>query len=144
MPDFVWWSGLTTDDARRGIAMIERHLDKALVDETIYWSLPPTISPAPPSAHLLPSFDEYNVAYKNRRVVFDGSATMTNWNTLGPTIIIDGRVVGTWKGTVDKNQVKIAATTSRALTKREKATVAAAAEQYAAFLLTHAAINYGD
>lgn len=134
LADFVWWSGLTTNDARRGIGLVT--LEKATVDETIYWittSAMPAATRSAPSAHLLPAFDEYNVAYKNRQLIFD-SAKTTNWDALGPTVIIDGRLVGTWKGTAEKNQLTIAVSASRPLNRREKLDIAAAAERYAAFL----------
>ena len=45
--DFVWWSGLKTADARRGLEMIERREES---DGQIYWTagsmLPPMPRPA--------------------------------------------------------------------------------------------------
>lgn len=133
LADFVWWSGLTTNDARRGITLLDHGLEKASVDETIYWTGSAPAQRPKPSAHLLPAFDEYNVAYKNRRLVFD-SANTTNWDALGPTILIDGRITGTWKGTVEKNNLTITLNPSRPLNRREQSALTAAAEQYATFL----------
>lgn len=143
LADFVWWSGLTTNDARRGIVLADRHLEKDLLDETIYWAAKPSNSRrSVASTHLLPAFDEYNVAYKNRRIVFD-SAKTTNWDALGPTIIIDGRVAGTWTSTSQKDHLTITLNPSRPLKRREKLAIAAAAEQYRAFLGC-STIYYGD
>ena len=36
LQDFIWWSGLTVVDARHGIALIDRHLREALVEEKSY------------------------------------------------------------------------------------------------------------
>ncbi|HEX5875427.1 MAG TPA: winged helix DNA-binding domain-containing protein, partial [Pyrinomonadaceae bacterium] len=95
LADFVWWSGLTTSDARRGIALLDGQLDRLMVDNVIYWNpaKPSTPPHANHSAHLLPAFDEYNVAYKNRQLVVDSTQT-TNWDALGTTILINGRIVG--------------------------------------------------
>ncbi len=38
LADYVWWSGLTTNDARRGIAMLDRELDEVHIEGTTYWS----------------------------------------------------------------------------------------------------------
>ena len=133
LADFVWWSGLTTNDARRGIASVDRHLEKAEVDDTVYWTATAAAPRSLPSAHLLPAFDEYNVAYKNRQLVFD-SANTTNWDALGPTMIVDGRIIGTWKSTLNKNHVSITLNPSRSLKRREQLALTAAADQYAAFL----------
>ena len=136
LADFVWWSGLTTNEARRGISLLDTHLDQVLIDDTVYWSATSAAPPVPrssPSVHLLPAYDEYNVAYKNRQLLFD-SAHITNWDALGPTITVDGRIIGTWKSTVDKNQMSIALDPSRPLKRRERLDIGAAAEQYAAFV----------
>lgn len=131
--DFVWWSGLTTADANHGIELIDRDLRKELVDEKSY--LAPrsiqTVTPSKYSTHLLPAFDEYNVAYKARELVVDRRASLTTWDLLGPTIIVDGKAVGMWKRGADK---RITFNMSNGLKKSEKLAITAAAERYTAFL----------
>jgi hypothetical protein len=97
LQDFIWWSGLTASDARQGVEMIDRHLKH----ESLYLSprtLKATTKPTH-SAHLLPAYDEYTVAYKDRQTIFAGKSSITTWGLLSPIVIIDGRVVGTWKRT---------------------------------------------
>lgn len=139
LQDFVWWSGLTTNDARTGIALLDKQLKEAVINEAVYWS--PKASRNSDrkrklEAHLLPAFDEYNVAYKNRAVVLDPdvASRVTMWDALGPTFTVDGRILGTWKGTLNKNSVTIVLNPSRTLRKPEKAAIAIAAEKYAMFL----------
>lgn len=137
LADFVWWSGLTTNDARRGIALLDRDLERIEIGEHVYWSS--SVAPKRSrdlDAHLLPSYDEYNVAYKNRQVVFDQNSIsqITTWGALGPTVIIDGRITGIWKTTGNENSITITVTPSRPLRKLEKLAVAKAAERYADFL----------
>jgi hypothetical protein len=142
LADFVWWSGLTTNDARRGIALLDRDLEQAKIDETVYWSADAATktdrslkSPVPNTgAHLLPAYDEYNVAYKNRQLVFDGGTGITTWDALGPTVIVDGGIVGTWKGTLDQSSLQIVVNAARTLNKPEKNAIQKAAERYASFL----------
>src|SRR5687768_13387649 len=67
--DFVWWSGLSTADAKRGLEMNKaRH---RVEDGLTYWTLgranPSHRSRA--SVHLLPVYDEYVVAYRDREAV---------------------------------------------------------------------------
>jgi hypothetical protein len=68
--DFVWWSGLKTTDARRGLEM-NRPISRE-VDGLKYWTVGRT---APASgrpktiAHLLPVYDEYLVAYRDHKAV---------------------------------------------------------------------------
>jgi len=137
LPDFVWWSGLSTNDARRGIALLDRDIETTQLGPTVYW----TSNSAPKSsagadAHLLPAYDEYNVAYKDRQLVFDRDSVskITNAGALGPTVIVDGRIVGTWKATIVGNSITLNLTPSRGLRKQETVAVAKAAERYASFL----------
>ena len=142
LADFVWWSGLTSNDARGGIALLDRELEATQVGETTYWNS----NSAPKSkrtpnadgveAHLLPAYDEYNVAYKNRQLVLDGASGITTWDALGPTVIAGGRIVGTWNSTAGKSAVEINLKLLRALNKREQLAITNAAERYATFLGT--------
>jgi len=136
LPDFVWWSGLTTNDARRGIALLESDLDRGAVQETVYWSAASAtpVERVIRNAHLLPPYDEYTVAYKDRQLLFDVPSRLTNSDALGPTVLVDERIVGTWKGTLSNGSVYIAVTPARTLTKQQKLAITKAAERYAAFL----------
>ena len=140
--DFMWWSGLTTRDARRAIEMLDREIQTIRIEESVYFSLATAnarrsgSSARNEEAHLLPSFDEYNVAYKHRQLVFDPAAVsqITTWGALGQNIIMDGRIVGLWYGTLGRNSLTIEVTPARSLTTPEKAAITKAAERYAAFL----------
>jgi hypothetical protein len=137
LADFVWWSGLTTSDARRGIALLDREIRRIEIEETPYWISGSISKPSQTiDAHLLPAYDEYNVAYKNRQLVFDQNSLsqITNWDALGPTVIIGGRIISTWKATINANSITLNLTPSRSLRKQEKLAVAKAAKRYAAFL----------
>jgi hypothetical protein len=136
LQDFAWWSGLTTADAKRGVELAERQLEKVSVGERVYWK--PQSSDAPRQslnrAHLLPVYDEFFVAYKDRQVVFnseDGKPALTSWDLLGPTVLVDGMAAGTWKRTTDKKSVALKFV--RALKKAERAAIAEAAKRYAEF-----------
>ena len=132
LQDFVWWSGLTTADAKRGVEAVGNALEKVTIEEKVYWRLRSKEAAAPSgfTAHLLPVYDEYFVAYKDRRSVFgsqDGK-----WDSLGPAIVINGVAAGTWKRTNDKKSVEVKF--SRALRKTERVAIAQATTRYAEFL----------
>ena len=124
--DFIWWSGLTAADARRCVELIHRQLKKAVIEEKIYMTLRSVVrSHLKHSAHLLPAYDEYLVAYRDRRAVGD---------SLGPAVIVDGRIVGTWKRTNDKKTATIVLNPSRPLNRTQRIAISEAVDQYAAFL----------
>lgn len=130
LQDFVWWSGLSTADAKRGLELTKRSLEKMTIGEKVYWGIRSNEAPSRSSttAHLLPVYDEYFVAYKDRESVFGNSTS----DTLGPAIVIDGVAAGTWKRTSDKKSVEVKF--SRALKTTERAAMAQATTRYAEFI----------
>ena len=132
LQDYVWWSGLTTEDAKRGIALTDRELTTTTTDNKVYFA--PVSRSSPRSQHpsnLLPAFDEYNVAYKHRGLVND---LMPAWNALGPAVIIDGKITGAWKATTSGGNVTIQINPARPLKKPELQSINEVADRYAAFL----------
>jgi len=88
--------------------------------------------------YLLPNYDEYLVGYTDRSNVFD-TAHLNKLDSRGGvlfqhTIVIDGRVAGTWKRTLKKNEVIIELSPFKAWTKVEKQAIAVAAERFGKFL----------
>jgi hypothetical protein len=138
--DFVWWSGLTTADARRGIAAAGDQLSTQKIADAVYWtgsSTPasdsdPDQRPSIVRANLLPAFDEYNVAYKQRELP-----------TLGPTVALNARIIGTWIAELDHTSVLIRITSSSPLNQSEKRTIAKAAESYGSYIGSTAQVAYG-
>lgn len=128
LQDFVWWSGLSIADAKRGLEVGGSLLEKVTIGEKVYWSVLASEAAERFSitAHLLPVFDEYFVAYKDRQSVF-GPQDGKSWDSLGPAIVINGIAAGTW----DKSaEVKL----TRALKKTERVAVAQATTRYAEFI----------
>jgi hypothetical protein len=139
LTDFVWWSGLNAADARRGLEVCRRDLEQVLVGEKVYWEVRSgeTTRSSTPVAHLLPAYDEYFVAYKDRQSVFDVQDGL-----LGPTVIVDGTVAGTWKRMNDKKSVEVKFT--RAVKKTERVVVGQAVAQYGEFLGLSLNIHFGE
>jgi len=88
------------------------------------------------SIHLLPAFDEYLIGYRDRSpVVADEQLRrVIGINGLvNPTVIVDGRVVGTWKRDADaRGHVRIAP--FRPLAEKERLGIGKAAARLARFL----------
>jgi len=134
LQDFVWWSGLSTADAKRGLELVERSLEKVTIGEKVYQSIQSDAVSAHSStaAHLLPVFDEYFVAYKDREIVFGPPDGRASGDTLGPAVVINGVAAGIWKRTNDKKSIEVNFT--RALRKTERVVVDEAVARYAEFL----------
>ena len=136
--DFAWWSGLTVTDARTGIEVTKHTLDNHEVDGRAYWygsARSPRGSDG--TAHLLPAWDEYTVAYRDRTAVIDlahAKKVNAGGGVLKPVVVIRGRVVGTWQRTLGKRAVAVTPTYFGRLAAQETRAVAAAARRYGEFL----------
>jgi hypothetical protein len=137
--DFVWWSGLTTGDARAGLEMAKPHLAQEAVNGQTYWLAPsmPTARDESPTAYLLPAFDEYTVAYTDRSAVLDplyAKLVNTGNGIFSPIMVVDGQVVGAWKRALKKDTVVITPTPFTKLNKAATRALATAASRYGEFL----------
>jgi hypothetical protein len=130
--DFVWWSGLTTADARRGLEMNRaRSRD---VDGLTYWTIgrDPRSAPRPKGTlHLLPIYDEFLVAYRDHRVVPRPAYSLGNFQH---ALVIGGQVAGTWRTTLNAKGVAVSAQTLRRLTPVERRALTQAVARYRRFL----------
>ena len=122
-------------------------LERAVIDDQSYWFSPLQSSRKfkPPLVCLLPPFDEYLVAYKDRSAVVDSSAR-EQFRSRNPIfdspLLLNGRVIGGWKRTIDKSCVTIAIHPVSPPNKTEKVAILEAAERYAAFLQQPAVVRW--
>lgn len=138
--DFVWWSGLTVTEARAGLDMAKSQLRQETVGDQTYW-MPldmPVVEHNEPAGYLLPGFDEYLLGYKDRTAAFDPIHSRKinpgNNGMLNPTLVIDGRVIGTWKRTFKKDRVVITVSPFTSLTEAHSRAISAAVEPYGRFV----------
>jgi len=136
--DFMWWSGLTAADAKRGLEMI--HARPVDLDGKRYWRTgqAPRGALSSELAHLLPIYDEYLVAYRDRQAVphgpgvsgFKDGASVTFQNAL----VIAGHVAGTWRVSPYKSGLRLQLTPLRTLTLIERRATLAAVSRHERFL----------
>lgn len=110
--DFVWWSGLSITAAKAGLESVKSMLELATDGARQYWFTATVSPPLPsPSVYLLPAYDEYIIGYTDRSAAVADDhfkkVVMTN-GLFRATVVVDGKVVGSWKRTVDKDSVTIA------------------------------------
>ncbi|HLA55696.1 MAG TPA: winged helix DNA-binding domain-containing protein [Flavobacterium sp.] len=112
LKDFIWWSGLSVADAKEAIALNEKHFIKEESESQIYWisdSHKGKISNQK-TVLLLPSFDEFLIAYKDRSASIHkdfSNHAFTNNGIFKPIIVVNGQVIGTWKRTIKKDTIFI-------------------------------------
>jgi hypothetical protein len=140
LADLMRWAGITAAEAKMGLAAVEQALIRETLDGLVYWMSPNSID-TPRNAtelSLLPGFDEYILGYGKRDAVLDpayAQAICPGGNGVYyPTIVVDGRVVGTWKRVLKKGKVQITPAPFPSLPTVADEALTAAAERYAAFL----------
>jgi hypothetical protein len=139
LQDFIWWSGLSAGEARAGFEAVKSRLAQETVDKRTYWMAPDSVLPKEqPRAFALPGFDEYLLGYKDRSAVLAAAHAQKVCSggngVFAPTIVVDGRVVGTWKRSIGNASIKIVPSPFTTLKKPEQRAFAEAAERYAAFM----------
>jgi Winged helix DNA-binding domain len=106
--DFSWWSGLTLREVREALDLAGPALGPVELGEQQYWhgAAVGAGAPGPAGAWLLPAFDEYAVAYRDRAVLL-GGREVSHSDLLNPVMVLDGLVVGVWRATVGKTTAAI-------------------------------------
>jgi hypothetical protein len=106
--DMMWWSGLTALQIKQGIALAGSTLTTRTENDITYYTSSKSAQASKNLSYtyLLPPFDEYLVAYRNRDAALQ-KAHAHHYNPgangmLSAVIVQDGQVLGTWKRTVGK------------------------------------------
>ena len=140
LQDLMRWAGITTAEAKFGLAAVEQELIQETINGLVYW-MPPDIvdiEPNTASTFLLPGFDEYILGYGKRDAVLDPAHAQAicpgSNGVYNPTIVVNGRVVGTWKRVLKAHTVLITPNPFQPLNNAEREAFAAAATRYGAFL----------
>lgn len=137
LQDMSWWSGLTVADIKRGLEMNQHVLHSETIDGTTYWfgDWPKPVIPSP-YVLLLPNYDEYLIAYKDRRAFFDtlNRKSIDMETLMAHFVVVDGQIVGGWRRTLQKGKVHVDVKLLRPLSKDEKVALAAEANRYGEFL----------
>lgn len=146
--DMVWWSGLTVQDAKAGLAAAAPLLAREMIGGQEYYAAP-DVPPAPADpreVHLLPPFDEFLVGYRDRSASLDvqhsGLVAPGANGIFNPIVVIGGRVVGTWKRTFVKDRVEIALRPFVAWEGEHVGALTAAAERYGQFVGRPARVTF--
>jgi Winged helix DNA-binding domain len=149
--DLARWTGLTMGDAKAGVAAAGDGLTTVTVDGAEMIADPALLDAG--IGHVddwaaLPGFDEYMLGYKDRSMMLDDAhkdAIIPGGNgVFQSTIVRAGRVVGTWKRTLGKKAVTVAAVPLVPLEAADRRRVAAALEPFAAFVGLPLEVRWAD
>ena len=126
--------------ARRAIELIKPGFISEKAGEITYW-FPDSVASCFPkyadTVHLLPAFDEYIIAYRDRSasLVFEHHKKAVSDNGIfRPIVVINGMVRGVWKRTIKKDIALIELSLFHPVNKKEMKGIEKAAERYGEFL----------
>jgi hypothetical protein len=137
--DCAWWSGLAGGEVKRGLEANTGRLRPATIDGRTYWlSHAACAAPSGPSAFLLPNYDEYTVAYRERDLYYDRAANATGDARMDVpfrhVLLVDGRVMGRWTASRQRDALHIELHWSMSPTPPQARAMERAATDYASFL----------
>jgi hypothetical protein len=145
--DFAWWSGLSGTEARQAIDALGSELtsdryegEQLFVHTSLVGGGVVGLSvggAADDEVHLLPPYDEYLIAYRDRSHVLDPAHTAKAHNSFGifhPVVVHRGRIVGNWKKQTAKGGTKIETSFFDTSTAPAPHLVSSAIDRYLAFL----------
>ena len=137
--DFSWWSGLGLREARRAIHLAASELEEESIGGQAHWSARSVVPPSAPEpgAYLLPAFDEFVVGYADRSASVDVERMRevnAGGGILKPTMVVGGRIVGTWMRRFSRRQVIFEPSPFAALGAAKTRAVGLAFRRYTEFL----------
>ena len=155
--DLARWADITVTDARTGLAEGQGVLRRSFDGRDLYVTEPqletlsednthPSAAPLP--ARALPGFDELVLGYRDRTAQIDTDAerrVVPGGNgVFAPTLVLDGRVVGSWKRRELARTVEIVATSFTRIGPADRRRLERALEEYALFVGKPARITWSD
>ena len=137
---------------REGRPVGHRDGRKALSQETgdglTYWSSPnerARVRVPSPVVHLLPNYDECLIAYKDRGNVGHFPAPpdprLERLGVFAHQMLLDGRMIGSWRRSVGRSGVALEVVAYRTLTKGERAALGDTVARHARFMNTAATVS---
>jgi hypothetical protein len=138
LKDFVWWSGLPTLDARRGLNSVEPRLQSRKIEDREYWFSEEARKPsARPRIDLVQCYDEAIISYAQTRDVLQTSTLSfpvpRHIDGFIHVLLLDGRLLGHWRRRQTGHQTSIETRIDRSLNPEEQIALVREIKRYAAF-----------
>ena len=139
LQDFIWWSGLPVSDAKQAVYLIASELTTEQWKEQTWYihDTCRTRGKLSGHIHLLPSYDEYLLGYKDRTDVLPlehYSKAFTNNGLFFPIVLHNGQVIGNWDKSVKKKSVDLKYSWFRQVPDMDEETLERERQKFARFL----------
>jgi hypothetical protein len=145
--DFASWSGLMASDTRKSLENIASELEEVKIEDVKgqFWMqkkdhkilMEMNLDKKTP-VHLLPKFDSFVLGHKDRvRIIereFMKQVYRPPAGDVAATILVDGRIVGTWRHKKTKNNITVSISPFQKLEKEDLKEIKNVAEDFGRFL----------
>jgi len=135
--DFASWAGLTLGEARAGLSAVASELSSISFNNVEYWMKPADAFKNTSGVFLLPGFDEYFIGYEDRSLIVDEARLKKLIPLNGifsPTIVLNGRIEGTWKRTIKKNAMLMESTPFQPFSDARQQAIVKASKPFSKFM----------
>jgi hypothetical protein len=135
--DFVWWSGLTTAQARQSLDMTNADLSSRVIDGRTYWFSEHTSRRKDPRIDLVQCYDEVIISYRQSRDVLASTSVRfpapRNLDGFTHVVLLDGRLLGHWRAVDDRKGLRVETRIDEELGDAQRVALAEAVERYRRF-----------
>ena len=138
--DLRWWSSLAMTDIQQGLELVGSRMERAVIDGSTYWFVPPAAEAATPSprVHLVQGYDEYIVGYGESKFLLDMSGLARSLprarGIYTHSIVLDGQIAGQWKPLPTKRSVHLEVTLFAPLDPGQTHELRSAVQRYEEYL----------
>lgn len=132
--DLVWWSGLNTADARRGLDMVSPAMSARVIGERTYWFTDHGDARADPRIDLVQCYDEAITSYRQTRDVLQTQsvrfAVPRHIDGFTHVLLLDGRLLGHWRAVHSRNATRVDTRIDKSLDREQRDALADAIDRY--------------
>lgn len=146
--DLAGWSGMPITSMRRALAANDGRLTRCTTVVGDMWCRPESLEQEAPvgGCLALPGFDEFVLGYKAREAIMSPDqfqAVVPGKNGMfRPTVVSDGRVIGTWQRKVTSRSVKVSVSPFRPLSVRQVTELESSFADYGRYLGRVPAVDF--
>lgn len=148
LSDFVWWSGLRVKDAIKAFESVKSGYVTEIIgsEKYLFSNSIGNLLLSKHSMHLLPSYDEFLISYKDRSAslyITYNKKAISNNGIFYPVILSDGKVTGTWRRSAKKGELNIELIPFEQMNDSDINLIEQQAKRLAQFLKLELKIRYG-
>ena len=133
--DLAWWGGLSLAQAKRGVGVVRGGLGCEVMDgKEYFFDAASGVAVSAGGVLLLPAWDEYTVAYKDRSDFLHADHVGRSSYGLKPVVVVNGKVVGVWRRVLGREAVTVEVSPFSNLSGAVMRSINVVAKRYSQFL----------